>query len=141
MAGCITSTLKKIQVKTLLKRQPRVLFMCMSEHFDPELCLSEKEFIVNPNEEHVLLLINSGKIPTMIHNNAQRIWRKDRRPGKFLGYSICLKQPDLMVTVGLKTPLAMLLNSDYFNVVPFFVTRKQYLGLMNEHALLLRPKQ
>ena len=135
MYRSIMTTMKKTEVMiTPTKRQPRVLFMCMSEHFDPEQCLSQEDFIVNPNEQHVLLLINSGKIPTMIPGqDEQRIWKKDRRPGKFLSYTLSLKQPDMTVTVGPMAPLSLLINSGYFNVVPFFMTRKQYTVLMTKN--------
>ena len=137
MAGSITMTLvKKVEAITPMKRQPSVLFNCGSEHFDPEQCVCDKEFIVNPKEEHVLLIGNLAQIPTMTVGNGQQL-RKKQQTGQFLGFRIDLKQMDMTLTVGPKTPLSLLFNSGYFNIVPFSMTRDQYMFLAfvikNEH--------
>ena len=111
------------------KRQPRVLFLCWSEHFDPEQCVSQTEFTVNPNEEHVLLIANAGRITSVKLGDPRRIRNDDQQPSRSLAYSICMKQPDMSLTVGLRTPLSLLLKSGYLNIVPFFVTHDEYMVL------------
>ena len=140
MAGSITLTMKKDQkapMTTPMKRKQQIRFMCLSEHFDPEQCFSQKEFTVNPNEEHVLLLMNHGKIAHKILLDKNRIWINDRRPGKYLGFSISLKQPDMTLTVGEKTPLSLLMNSGTFNIVPFFMAGSQYVLLMEKNEPMM----
>jgi hypothetical protein len=135
MAGSITLTLKKDEtpMTSPMKRKQRIFFMCLSEHFDPEQCFSQQKFTVNPKEEHVLLLMNHGKIALKILSDRNKIWKNDRRPGKYLGFSISLKQPDMTLTVGEKTPLSLLMNSGYFNIVPFFMEGSQYVLLMEKN--------
>ena len=121
----ITVTLKKAEVVTPMKRQPRVLFICFSEHFDPEQCVSEKEFTVNPNEEHVLQVVNLGRIPAVILDNSEGFQNNEQHWGYIIGYNISLKHQDMTLTVGDVTKLSLLLNSDFFNVVPCFLTPAQ----------------
>ena len=126
-AGSIMLTMKKAEVKAPMKRQPRVLFMCWSRHFDPEQCMNDTEFTVNPNEEHVLLISNLGKIPTMTVGAAHQLLIDKQQAGHFFGYSINLKQMDMTLTVGPRTPLSLLLSSGYFTIVPFVMTYDQYM--------------
>jgi hypothetical protein len=107
--------------------------MCLSQHFDPEQCFSTEEFTVNPNEEHVLLLMNHGKITCKTYLDTNRIWKNGRRHGKYLGFSISLKQPDMTLTVQEKTPLSLLMNSGYLNIVPFFMEGSQYILLLEKN--------
>ena len=126
----LTLTLKKNVEAAPVKRQPPVLFMGWSDHFDLEQCESEREFTVNPNEQYVLLPTNLRRIPSVLLDDAGTVRIDNRQSGRTLGYCISLKQPDMMLTVGTKTPLSLLLNSGYLDVVPFFVTCDQYMLLV-----------
>jgi hypothetical protein len=106
----ITVTLKKAEVVTPMKRQPRVLFICFSEHFDPEQCVSENEFTVNP---------------AVILDNSEGFQNNEQHWGYIIGYNISLKHQDMTLTVGDVTKLSLLLNSGFFNVVPCFLTPAQ----------------
>jgi hypothetical protein len=121
----ITVTLKKAEAVTLMKRQPRVVFFCYSEYFDPEQCVSEKKFTVNPNEEHVLQVVNLRRIPATILDNSESLPKNEQHRGHLIGYSISLKQQDMTLTVEDDTKLSLLLNSGFFNVVPCFLTPAQ----------------
>ena len=103
--------------------------MCCSPHFDSEQCMNDTEFTVNPYEEHVLLIANLDKIPTVIVNAAHQLLKDPQRGNHYLGYCISLKPNDMTLTVGPKTPLSLLLSSGYFTAVPFFMTFDQYMVL------------
>jgi hypothetical protein len=131
----LTLTMKKngeaTPAVTPMKRQPPVLFTSRSDHFDLEQCESEMEFTVNPNEQHVLLPTNlKWRIPRVLLDDAGTVRINNGQSGHILGYCISLKQPDMMLTVGPKTPLSLLINSGYLDVVPFFVTCDQYMLLV-----------
>jgi hypothetical protein len=128
MAGSITLAMTTAGAMTERKRQ-RWFFFCRSEQFDPEQCVSETEFTVNPNEEHVLLIRSLPKIPVMFLDNAKQLQEIVGHVSYFFGYSICLKRPDMTLMVGEDTKLSLLLNSGDFNVFPFFLSLDQFIAL------------
>ena len=136
VSGSITLTMRSAVPLNLKTRQPRVLFFNKSEEFDPEQCWSEKEFTVNPNEEHVLLIASLPKIHIMwLDEDKQLKSNNILQSGHFLGYSICMKQQDMTVTVGKNTKLSLLLNSDHFYVVPFFMDQENFIKLYNKKSI------
>jgi hypothetical protein len=91
VSGSITLTMRSAVPLNLKTRQPRVLFFNKSEEFDPEQCWSEKEFTVNPNEEHVLQVVNLGRIPAVILDNSEGFQNNEQHWGYIIGYNISLK--------------------------------------------------
>jgi len=134
-AGSITLILKKDEMTTTttttttpMKRKQPIRFMCLSQYFNPEQCFSQEEFTVNPNEEHVLLPMNNGKMLNKIIQDKNQI---HMRPGNYLGFSISLKQSYMTAKVGKKTPLSLIERSEIFNIVPFFMEGSQYVLFLN----------
>jgi hypothetical protein len=137
-AGSITLILKKDEMTTTttttttpMKRKQPIRFMCLSQYFNPEQCFSQEEFTVNPNEEHVLLPMNNGKMLNKIIQDKNQIHINDQRPGNYLGFSISLKQSYMTAKVGKKTPLSLIERSEIFNIVPFFMEGSQYVLFLN----------
>jgi hypothetical protein len=106
------------------------------EMFDTLLC-SDSEFIVRPNEEH-MLLTDMGAVMAVIE--AQQLQLDAGQPCLQLCYSIGLKGQDMKLTVDRATPLSLLLSMDCLNVVPFVVTREQTKKLL-EHADAVSKKR
>jgi hypothetical protein len=46
-----------------------------------------------------------------------------------------MKQQDMTVTVGKNTKLSLLLNSDHFYVVPFFMDQENFIKLYNKKSI------
>jgi hypothetical protein len=91
---------------------------------------------VNRNEEHVLLIASLPKIHIMwLDEDKQLKSNNILQSGHFLGYSICMKQQDMTVTVGKNTKLSLLLNSDHFYVVPFFMDQENFIKLYNKKSI------
>jgi hypothetical protein len=127
MAGSITMTLKTTEAMTEGKKRQRVFFECLSEQFDPEQCMSDQKFTVNPNEEYVLLIHTIPPIPVRLLDETKQLYLPS---GKlFLGYNISPKQQDMTLTVAEGTKMSLLLNSGYFKIVPFFMTIEQFIAL------------
>ncbi len=91
VSGSITLTMRSAVPLNLKTRQPRVLFFNKSEEFDPEQCWSEKEFTVNPNEEHVLLIASLPKIHIMwLDEDKQLKSNNILQSGHFLGGKLAM---------------------------------------------------
>jgi hypothetical protein len=132
MAGSIMLTMKTAaEAMTEKKQRHQWFFYCWSEQFDPEQCVSDQKFTVNPNEEHVLLIRSLPNMPVMFLDNAKQLQKNVQHGDYLFGFSISLKQPDMTLVVGEETKMSLLLNSGYFNVVPFFLTLKQFSALMH----------
>jgi hypothetical protein len=100
------------------------------ETFDTLHC-SDSEFIVRPNEEH-MLLTDMGAFMAVIEDQ-QQLQLDAGQPCLQLCYSIGLKGQGIKLIVNRATPLSLLLSMDCLNVVPFAVTHEQKIKLL-EHA-------
>jgi len=108
-----------------------------SETFDTLHC-SDSEFIVRPNEEH-MLLTDMGAFMAVIEDQ-QQLQLDAGQPCLQLCYSIGLKGQGIKLIVNRATPLSLLLSMDCLNVVPFAVTHEQKIKLL-EHAAAAVPKK
>jgi hypothetical protein len=104
------------------------------EMFDTLLC-SDSEFIVRPNEEH-MLLTDMGAVMAVIE--AQQLQLDAGQPCLQLCYSIGLKGQDMKLTVDRATPLSLLLSMDclplsvLLNLGCFHVEHVEWRGQLGE---------
>jgi hypothetical protein len=97
-------------------------FLVPGDDFDPSRCLSFKKFTVKPNRKYVLF--TNLVAPTVKVNGTDPLEFEESE--YWLCYRISMKQPDMAMHVGEKTPLTLLLNSDSLNVSPVILARGDY---------------
>jgi hypothetical protein len=97
-------------------------FLVPADDFDPNRCLSFKKFTVKPNQKYVLF--TNLVAPTVKVNGTDPL--EFEKSEYRLCYRISMKQPDMAMHVGEKTPLTLLLNSDCLNVSPVILARDNY---------------
>ena len=110
---------------------PIQFFFSRHRHFNTTQCVNRTAFTLCSGQTCVLLTDFVPIHRVIMPDSTSPLLRKDDMlPPLHLGYRISLKQPDLQLTVGAKTPLSLLFSSGILHVRPFVGTHDQLACLM-----------
>ena len=130
-AGTITVT-KAPSVCSPKTRAVHVFLTESGDNFNSSQCFNNSQFILNPNQECLLitnLMAISVKLDT---ENMQAPLQFDHSSQLRLCYSISIKHPGMALIVGEKTPLSLLLKTGCVAAHPFCVTRDDWFKLFSQ---------
>ena len=134
-AGTITLT-KSPLVSPPKTRVVRVFLETGGDNFNPNRCLSGTQFILNPNQQCVVITnMMAFSVKLNMEDLQAPLEFEPLSSQRRMCYNITIKQPGMALIVGEKTPLTLLLNSGCIFAEPFCATHDQWFELYSQQDL------